>query len=535
MIEGLAPEIKTEMKPMDDVAGKGESLLQSTKTGATELRDVVGTMDSVQKEGVLSDDEKDNANQYSETELKAMGVEDKKAFLAELQTVAKERGPKFAMELQRSLKEGKLSWVNFQREETERKLQEKMKAFSDKKDSLEASRDAKLTKTKDKYEKDDEKAQRKSKNKVRKLAAKLKKNATVKEFSHNVNAVVENYFQFERTEEVSRGISAKRDEVKENASVADLIAQVKAENSQFKVERDARKQELLADLAEISDSFKQEIGQLKESTLTEVKALKARLAELEEQQYKLEDELVNLEDQIADRDRLQTSIDTIQDELREFSFSDASKTISDMENRAANTLSMDALSADKDNLHDMLETVADAAQKLEDELEIAMSQVESEIETSYQEQADALLAEKNNLTGEKQGVHNELVKNLNEPFAAAIERMRGATDLREGSNAIEVVSMFSGLGGQAVKAEKQIGKSAAALEKFKAGLEKRFTKLGTKLDKSKENAQLSADSRFDAINEVISNAQKLAEEAKQNDFSGVQESWFNRVWKKMVG
>jgi hypothetical protein len=46
---------------------------------------------------------------------------------------------------------------------------------------------------------------------------------------------------------------------------------------------------------------------------------------------------------------------------------------------------------------------------------------------------------------------------------------------------------------------------------------------------------MEADSRFDTISETIANAQKLASEAKQDDFSGVQEAWFNRVWKKFVG
>jgi hypothetical protein len=451
-----------------------------------------------------------------------------------LQTVAKEKGPKFAMELQKSIKEGKLTLVNFQRGETERKLQEKMKAFSDKKAAIEASRDAKLAKTKEKYEKDDEKAQRKSKNKVHKLAVKLKKNSTTKEFRENVN-VVDDYFQFQRTDEVSRGIMAKRDEVKTDPNVADLITQIKELNANSKADRDARKQELLTELAAIDSGSKQELGQLKSSTLQEVQALKKRLSELDEQQYKLEDELVNLEDQIADRERLQGSVDVLQDELREFSFADSQKVISGMEDRAANTLSIDALSTDKENLNNALDSVAETATRLEDELEVAMGQVESEIETSYQEQATTLQTEKDNLLNEKQGVHDQLVESLNEPFAAAIERMREAGNLREGSNAIEIVSMFSGMGGQAVKAEKQISKSAGLVEKFKTSLEKRFNKLGAKLDKSRAGAQLEADSRFDDVSEIIANAQKLAAEAKQDDFSGVQEAWFNRVWKKLVG
>ena len=534
MIEGLMPEVKTEMKPMNDVATSGENLLKTSTSTATELRDVVGAMGSVQKDGVLGDEEKDNTNPYSENEMKAMGVEDKRAFLAELQTVAKEKGPKFAMELQKSIKEGKLSWIGFQRGETERKLQEKMKAFSEKKAVIEASRDTKTAKAKEKYEKDDEKAQRKSKNKVHKLAVKLKKNSTTKEFRQNMN-VVDDYFQFQRTDEVSRGIMAKRDEVKVDPNVADLITQIKEQNANSKADRDSRKQELLAELAAIDAGSKQELGQLKSSTIQEVQALKKRLSELEEQQYKLEDELVDLEDKIADRERLQGSVDTLQDELREFSFADSKKVISGMEDRAANTLSIDALSVDKDNLNNALDSVTETAAKLEDELEIAMSQVESEIETSYQEQAATLQSEKDNLLNEKQGVHDQLIKSLNEPFAAAIEKMREASDLREGSTAIEIVSMFSGMGGQAVKAEKQLGKSAGLMEKFKTNLEKRFNKLGSKLDKSKAEAQMEADSRFDAVGETIANAQKLANEAKQDDFSGVQEAWFNRVWKKLVG
>ncbi len=535
MSEAINPSVQMESKPMDDVAGKGENLLTFTKSSATDLRDVGVAIDGIQNEGVLSDDEKDNAKPYSDEELRAMGVEDKQAFLAELQAVAKEKGPKFVMELQRNLKEGKLSWVDFQRQATESQLQNKIESASKKKELIEANRDAKLDKTRAKYTKDDEKALRKAKNKIRKLAAKLKKNSTVKEFSHDVHGVLENYFHLQRTEEVSHAISTKRDEISNDPKVAALISQIQAESSQLKQDRDSRKQGLLAELAAIDSATKHELRQLRDSSSAEVAALKARLSELEQQKYDLEDELVNLEEQMEDRDRLQSSIDALKDELRKFSFTDATKILSDMEGRAANTLSMESLSVDKENLADRLSSVPEIAAKLEDELKIAMSQVESAIETSYAGALNDLQSEKGSLLGEKEGAHKELVKVLNEPFAAAIEKIREGTDLREGSNAIEIVSMFSGLGGQAVKAEKRIGKSAAALEKFKTGLEKRFVKLTAKLDNSKDQAQVEADSRFDSIGEVIANAQKLAEEAKQNDFSGVQETWFNRVWKKLVG
>lgn len=524
-----------QAKPMDDVSRRSDNLFSTTAADASELKNVTESMNEVKNDGVLSEEELNNQNQYSETELKAMGVEDKKAFLSELQALAKERGPRFAMELQKNLKEGKLTWVNFQRGEVERKLQEKMELFSNKKAAIEADRDAKVDKAREKYEKDDEKAQRKSKNKIRKIALKLKKNSTVKEFSHNVHGVVEGYFNFDRTEEVSRGISAKRDEVKDNGNVAELIAQIKAESTQLQDTKNSRQQELLAELGAITNGAKQELGQLKDSTLTEVRALKQRLSELEQQQYDLEDEITKLEYQMADRERLQTSIDTLQDELREFSFKDATKALSGMEDRAANTLSMDALSVDKDNIHDRLDGVGDAAKKLEDDLEVAMGEVESAIETSYLDQADALQKEKDGLVGEKQGAHNELIKNINEPFAAAIEKMRETTDLREGSNAIEIVSAFASLTGQVGKAEKQIGKSAAALEKFKAGVEKRFGVLGAKLEKSKAAAQSEADNRYDNISDSIANAQSLAEGAKEGNFTESQENWFSKVWKKVVG
>lgn len=536
MAENFTPEVVAQTKPMDNVDRRSDNLLSSTTGDVKELKNVTENMDEMQNEGVLSEEELNNKNQYSETELKAMGVEDKKAFLSELQAVAKEKGPRFALELQRNLKEGKLTWVNFQRGEVERKLQEKMESFSNKKAAIEADREAKLDKAREKYEKDDEKTQRKSKNKVRKLASKLKKNSTVKEFRENVG-VVEGYFNFARTDEVGKGISNKSKEVRNTADVADLIDQIKAENAQLKEAKNSKQQELLTELALIANSAKQELSQLKDSTLTEVRALKERVSELEKQQYDLEDELVDLEDQMTDRERLQSSIDTLQDELREFSFKDATKALSNMENRATNTLSMDALSVDKDNLQDRLDEVGDAVKALEDELEVAMGEVESAIETSYQEQADMLQNEKDGLISEKEGSNNELAKNLRAPFVAIRkeeDRMRNE-GWEVGDNSTKSFIMYKGLPEKAMAVEARIAKSVVALEKFKTGLEKRFGKLNAKLDRSKENAQLEVDSRFDNISESISNAQKLADEAKQGDFSGVAESWFNRVWKKIVG
>ncbi len=538
MSESLSPEIKSDMKSINTVDKRSANLVDQSKDTASNLYKTSKGMQEVQAEGVLAEDEK-NDDSYTEQEFKAMSVEDKKAFLSELQDLAKEKSPMFVLELKKNKKEGQLFKLAMVYSETEQKLQQKMEAFKNKKAEIEEKHKEQALKVTEKYEKDNEKIKSKSKNKIRKLAGKLKKDSSVKEFRGKTQELnsLGNYFDFQRSEEMSKGIAAKRDEVKEDSNVANLIDQVKAERNDLNEKTQERKQQLVTELASIEQGTKAELNQLKSSTLAELTELKQQLVQIEQDRDKAEQEFTDLEAEIEDKQRLQDSVDILKDELREFGFADGQKIMADLENRAANTLSMESLSINKENFESQLESIIHSGEELEKALDEARELAEEANNNSYSEQLIKLAEEKNGLKSEKENSHNDLIKELNEPLAMAIEEARSTSteELKVGSNAIDLVSKISGLDGEAVKAKKSIAKSAKALDKFIMGLEKRFSKLQSKLDEAKYFADYQVDGLAQYVSENIFTAQTIAEQAKEGDFSQVAEpeTWLKKTFSKL--
>lgn len=538
MSEELSPQVTSDMGAVDTVARRSENLTDQSKDVATNLYGIDKATQEIQAEGVLTEDEK-NDNKYTEREFQAMSVEDKKNFLAELQSLAKEKSPMFVLELQKNKKESQLFKLAMAYSKTEQELQQKMEAFKKKKATIEATHEEQALKATEKYEKDSEKIKNKSKGKIRKLASKLKKDSSVKEFRGKTQELnsLGGYFGFQRSEEMSKGIAGKRDEVKEDSNVSNLIDQISAERSDLDEKLQERKQQLLTELANIEQGTKRELSQLKGSTLTELSELKQQLSQIEQERDQAEQEFTDLEAQIEDKQRLQNSVDLLKDELREFSFADGQEIMADLENRSANTLSMESLSADKGNFEGQLDTILNGANELEKALDEARQLAEDANNNSYYEQMDKLAEEKDGLKGEKEKSHNDLIKELNEPFAEAIEKARStsAEQLREGTSAIELVSLLSSLGGEVKKAEKSINKSSEGLNKFIAKLEQRFAKLQAKLDEFKHMADYQLDSSVTSVSENIFTAQTIAEQAKEGDFSQVaeKESWLKTTFAKL--
>ena len=336
---------------------------------------------------------------------------------------------------------------------------------------------------------------------------------------------------------MSEGIAAKRDEVKEDSNVTGLIDQVSAERSDLDEKLKARKNQLLTELLAIEQGTKREMGELKSSTSIEFNELKQQLTQIEQERDQAEQEFTDLESQIEDKQRLQSSIDLLTDELREFGFADGQKIMADLENRAANTLSMESLSRDKDSFESQLDGIINSGEELEKSLEEAKQLAENANDKSYLDQLLKLDSEQESLKEEKENSHKNLIKELNEPFAVAIEKARSTSteELREGTGAMELVSLISNLGGEVKKAEKIINKSTEVLNKFIAKIEKRFSKLEAKLNESKRMADYQIDSLVANIFENIFTAQTIAEEAKQGDFSKVlePENWLKKTFSKL--
>ncbi len=538
MSEELSPQVTSDMGAVDTVARRSENLTDQSKDVATNLYGIDKATQEIQAEGVLTEDEQ-NDNKYTEREFQAMSVEDKKNFLAELQSLAKEKSPMFVLELQKNKKEKQAFKLAIAYSETEQKLQEKMKVFKEKKADVETKREEKIAVATEKFQNDNKTIILESKDRNRQLASQLKKDSKVGAFRENTQQLnsAENYFGFKRTDEIRQSVSTKRDEVKEESNVTNLIEQISAEKNNLNEKLQERKQQLLDELANIEQDTKRELSQLKGSTLTELSELKQQLARIEQERDQAEQEFADLEAQIEDKQHLQNDVDLLKDQLREFSFADGQEIMADLENRSANTLSMESLSADKGNFEGQLDTILNGANELEKALDEARQLAEDANNNSYYEQMDKLAEEKDGLKGEKEKSHNDLIKELNEPFAEAIEKARStsAEQLREGTSAIELVSLLSSLGGEVKKAEKSINKSSEGLNKFIAKLEQRFAKLQAKLDESKHMADYQLDSSVTSVSENIFTAQTIAEQAKEGDFSQVaeKESWLKTTFAKL--
>ena len=538
MSEELSPQVTSDMGAVDTVARRSENLTDQSKDVATNLYGIDKATQEIQAEGVLTEDEQ-NDNKYTEREFQAMSVEDKKNFLAELQSLAKEKSPMFVLELQKNKKEKQAFKLAIAYSETEQKLQEKMKVFKEKKADVETKREEKIAVATEKFQNDNKTIILESKDRNRQLASQLKKDSKVGAFRENTQQLnsAENYFGFKRTDEIRQSVSTKRDEVKEDSNVTNLIEQISAEKNNLNEKLQERKQQLLDELANIEQDTKRELSQLKGSTLTELSELKQQLARIEQERDQAEQEFADLEAQIEDKQHLQNDVDLLKDQLREFSFADGQEIMADLENRSANTLSMESLSADKGNFEGQLDTILNGANELEKALDEARQLAEDANNNSYYEQMDKLAEEKDGLKGEKEKSHNDLIKELNEPFAEAIEKARStsAEQLREGTSAIELVSLLSSLGGEVKKAEKSINKSSEGLNKFIAKLEQRFAKLQAKLDESKHMADYQLDSSVTSVSENIFTAQTIAEQAKEGDFSQVaeKESWLKTTFAKL--
>ncbi len=538
MPEEFSPQVTSEMSGINTVARRSENLSDQTKDVATNLGKIDKSEDAIRQEGVLTDDEKDNKNSYTEQEFQAMSLEDKRNFLSELQSMAKEKSPMFALELQKNKKEGELFKLAMAFSKTEQALQQKMEAFKYKKAEIEEKHAEQAAKATEKYEKDSEKIKAKSKGKIRKLASKLKKNSTVKEFRGKTQELnsLGNYFGFQRNEDVNQGIASKRDEIKEDEGVASLIEQISAEKSDMDNKLQERKQQLLTELATIEQNTKHELSQLKGSTLTEVSELKQQLTQIEQNRDRAEQEFTDLEAQIEDKQRLQDSVDLLKDELREFSFADGQKIMADMENRAANTLSMETLSVDKENLEGQLDVISNEITKLNADLEEAETLAINANEASYVEQFNNLSNEEDRLLEERLAVHKDLEEELYKPYVEyykepqTVDLSIGANAFNRAENEVEIMSKSA-----RNRVKKEISKSKEALEKFTNKLTDRFTKLNNRLNISKADANSEVYSTTNAIDNDLYVAQTIIDQAKEGDFSQVagKENWLKATFSKL--
>lgn len=538
MPEEFSPQVTSEMGAIDTVARRSDNLADQSKDVATNLYGIDRATKDIQAEGVLTDGEKDNSNSYTEKEFQAMSVEDKRNFLSELQSMAKEKSPMFVLELQKNKKEGELFKLAMAYSKTEQALQQKMESFKDKKAEIEEKHAEQAAKATEKYEKDSEKIKSKSKGKIRKLAGKLKKDSSVKSFREDVQkqAYVQSRFNYSRNDEISKGISEARDQVKEDDNVANLIDQISAERNNLDEKLQERKQQLLTELANIEQGTKRELNQLKGSTLAELNELKQQLSQIEQERDQAEQEFTDLESQIEDKQRLQDSVDLLKDELREFSFADGQKVMADVENRAANTLSMEALSADKENFEGQLEVISDGITQLNADLAEAEDLAINANESSYADQLKILEDEEDRLLEERLTIHKDLEDQLYRPYVE-LEIESRALDLSKPKEVYNMGKKRAEIYSKDVtkRVDREIFKSQTAVEKFTNKLMERFSKLKNKLETSRVDANQEVYSTVNAIDNNLYTAQTIIDQAKEGDFSQVaeKENWLKATFSKL--
>ncbi|MBU1033493.1 hypothetical protein KKI22_00900 [Patescibacteria group bacterium] len=525
----------------DNVADTNLRLREKSMSTAGNLKEIAKSEFKVKADGVLSEEEQDDQSPYTEQEMNAFSVEDKKKFLTELQNTAKEQNSFKKLENQKNKKEGKAFELALEKRKIEEELKAKFKEFEAKKEAIENQREVKIARTEARYQRSETRLREGTSKERHYLTNEIRNNSAVSEFSENSQKLkdLESYLGFQRTDEIQQGLIAKRDEAKVNPDVNELMQKIAELPAKLEEQIQARKQGLINRLGIIEKNTKEELNQLKGLTLTEVNEIKQRLSQVEQEQAKVEQEFDDLEMQIADKQRMQDSVDILKDDLREFSFKDAKKVTADLEKRSANTVSLENLSDSEELNKEQLGGIIERAQKILTSLiEVGDASTKAN-ENAYLEQEAVLDDEKTKLLGEKEQTHKDLIGELSKPFADALKKAKEIPDaeLEEGANAIEAFSKLNlkALGEEQEKAEKKIDKSTDALNKFTAKVEKRFAKLTAKLDRSRVNANNEVYNLLNDKYKDTSEVKKMAQEFQNTDFDQMVQagSLLKRVFSKI--
>ena len=461
-----------------------------------------------------------------------------KTFLEELKGINEDKETVRSLKIEKNGKEEELIQLNLEIVDLNNEINQKIEELDLAKLDLDMDHDMEVQGLQTVAEDEIEEIKRQAKTNIREVAGILRADETVSTFREAKNKLkdVSEYFDISR-DDVREKIKTKRDEVASSPEVNAARDEIQAEKATID-EKDStsvvsqRRQRLINDEAIVNTKYQEKVKELDEGLGSEIEKLQEKLSNLEEQRDEMAYDVMDLEMEIEDKQRLESSIKNLKTEMKKFDFSEAETALADLESKAANSLSLENLESDQENLAGDLEYALSEAEKLGEMLITSKEAAEAAIKASYEAQAEELKQQKEAEEKAEEDVHNQLIESLNSPFAAKVEELRSAENLNEGRAAIDLIMSIEGMTDAAKKAGAKIEKSAKALDRFKTKLEGTFAKLNAKLAVAKGEAYASVDSKVESVNKDIDTAKIIAQEAKAGNFQG-QGGWLKRTFKKL--
>lgn len=525
--------LQEEANKFSNVERRAENVQALSADISTEMGDKARVVEEVKEDGVLTEQEQENTDQYTELEAAALDGDSRKDFLEEMKGINEDKESVRTLKKEKNGKEKELVQLNLEIIDLTNEINQKIEELEAEKEDLARDHDMEIFGMETIAEDEINEIKRKTRANIREVAGILRNDETVSTFREAKSKLkdVSDYFDIDKAD-VKDKIRAKRDEVAE-APIVDAAKEVIGDQ---KDSRDAaiseRMQRLVNDEAVVRNEYQEKVEKLEERLGSEIEALQEQLEDLEEKRDEMAYDVMDLEAEIEDKQRLESSIKNLKTEIRRFDFSDAEAALADLESRAANSLSLEALETDQENLAGDLEYALSEAEKLGETLAASKEAAETAIREAYEAQAEELRKEKEAEEQAEEAVHNQLVDSLNRPFAAKIEELRAAENLEEGRAAIDLIMSTEGMTDAAKKAGTKIEKSAKALEKFKAKLEGTFAKLNAKLTVARGEAYATVDSKVDSVSKDIDTAKTIAQEAQDGNFQA-QGGWLKRTFKRL--
>ena len=523
-----------------DVEQSAKDLSEFSGSVSTKLGEKNRVIDEVKADGVLTEEEKDNVNKFSDLEQEVLEKGDKEeqmdSFRAQIEELKDINGDKESVRKLKKEKNGKekeLVELNLEISDLINELADKEAGLEEEMDNLAHELDMDIFGLEAVAEHEIDELKSKARANIREVGQLTRDTDTVSNFQAAKSKLREasEYFDLEKSA-IKEKVQAKQDEVVNSPEVNAAREVIGVERDKRDQAVNERRQRLVSDEAATRTEYQEKVDQAKGKFGSEINELKARITNLEEQRDNLVDEVMDLETEIEDKQRLENSIKSLKAEMKKFDFSEAEAAMSDLEERAANTLSLEALEPEQEALTTSVEYALNKAEELVDTLAQSKEAAEKAINEAYEAQAEELKQQKEDEQKAEEGIHTDLVDSLNAPLAAKLEELRKAENLNEGTTAIDLIMSTEGMTKEAKKAKAKIEKSAKALDKFKANLESTFAKLSAKLTVARGEARVSLDSKVDSVSKDIDTAKTIAQEAQAGNFQA-QGGWLKRTFKKL--
>lgn len=523
-----------------DVEQSAKDLSEFSGSVSTKLGEKNRVIDEVKDGGVLTDEETNNENKFSDSEQEFLEKGDKEeqmdSFRAQIEELKDINGDKESVRKLKKEKNGKekeLVKLSLEISDLINELADKEAGLEEEMDNLARELDMDIFGLEAVAEHEIDELKSKARANIREVGQLTRDTDTVSNFQAAKSKLREasEYFDLEKSA-IKEKVQAKQDEVVNSPEVNAAREVIGVERDKRDQAVNERRQRLVSDEAATRTEYQEKVDQAKGKFGSEIDELKARITNLEEQRDNLVDEVMDLETEIEDKQRLENSIKSLKAEMKKFDFSEAEAAMADLEERAANTLSLEALGPEQEALTASVEYALNKAEELVETLAQSKAAAEKAINEAYEAQAEELKQQKEDEQKAEEGIHTDLVDSLNAPLAAKLEELRKAENLNEGTTAIDLIMSTEGMTKEAKKAKAKIEKSAKALDKFKANLESTFAKLSAKLTVARGEARVSLDSKVDSVSKDIDTAKTIAQEAQAGNFQA-QGGWLKRTFKKL--